>query len=1287
MFKQSARFKLVAIFSLVVALALAAVAFWFVRREDGSRLRVALVGFFATDAIVFEEAADSLGIQVDVFSRSAFLTPDAPLKDYDAAIIRTMGMKAEDATAEKLASIDKCRVAVFYPGTYDLFKPFVKLPDGVDPLQFDPYLATPTTHNASAVLTLLKRVLTGEDLEVPPPEELPKSGYFYLGTDVSPTFDEWLRRPDIPPLPEDAPRVALVGPFLNPYKTADSKPLETIVTAFARRGIRAVPIFGFRDAPETLDAVAPSLVVSFPLGRIVTDERAPEIFQRFDVPVMTAVNLSVPRKTWEAEPTGMTPTYQNLAVALTELDGATAPTPISTLETDSEGREVRTPIDDRIERMVDRAARWIALRSKPNKEKRLAIFYRRGPGASAITAQSLDAVPSLYNALVVLRAEGYDLGDEFPDSEEEFAQIIDKRGRTIGQWAPGAFRAFLEEGAPERVATDDYRAWQTLDIPEKARQETTKVWGVAPGRYFTGQTEEGGSFVAVSRVQFGNVVLLPQPTTEIVADTPDATDFNAVHGTNKAPPHFYQAAYLWAREGFNADAIVHFGTHGSLEFTRGKSLMLAENDWSDALIGPVPNVYLYSVNNVGEALLAKRRIYATLVSHTTPPFVSAPPTDENVALEATLDAFDATQDEDVRRELILEIEKRAQENGLTRYEPSPHAHEHEGADEDEHGHESDDERRVEFYREQLRRLVETSVSDGLHVIGRPWTEEQLAATADAIGTPDALEFLRESTSGLELRRLIAALEGRFIPPSTGGDPLVNPDSLPTGRNIAGTNVEQTPDAATFRVGVRLTDELIESFAAKNGRAPRRIAITFWGGEYVRTRGLTVAQALWAMGVRPTYDKRGSLRDLEIVPSEELGRPRIDILAQTSGQFRDAAPSRIELLDRATRMVAALEDEPYPNFVREHSRSTAQTLMKNGYVAEEAAELSTARIFGAPRALNYGTGIRSLVERSDKWETTSEIADQYLLNMGGIYRNAKVWGVPIPGLLEANLEGTDVVLQSRSSNVWGPVKLDHLYEFGSISAVVREKTGVEPAFLLSDARRPKNVRSQTLDEAIRDELQTTFWNRRWLEGVMREKGGGGAATLAKATQNLFGWSAVGAEGLVDDATWRRTVETFVDDRLDLGMREYFERTNPAALAETTAVALDAARKNFWRPTSEELEKLAATHAETVKKFGASCSYNVCGNAKLREFIAANLSESAAQEFRETLDQAIRDPDDAADVSGISLVETKKEEDNSEQTTSDSSAPSTVAVSSRRPILRFFALVAAAIFLLGFLRRPR
>lgn len=1194
---------------------------------------VAFVGFFDSDALVFEDAGRATNVRVETFSRDEFFSLKNRSKRFDAVVFRTIGFKAENETPEIRARLDACAVVVPYPTQNELFERFAKMPATLAPEALDARLATPTPLNARSLLLLLRREITGEEIEVPAPEELPTSGFFYRGTEVSPTFDAWLQRSDVPSLPADAPRAAFVGSFLNPFKTADSAPLIALVEALARRGIRAVPIFGFRNAPEKLEEVRPDLVVAFPLGRLLPNDEASELFKRLDAPVLTAINLSVSRSQWLAEPVGATATYQNLAIALPELDGATEPTPISTLEPDAEGRELRAPIADRVERLADRAARWIALRRKSNGEKKVAIFYRRSPGAAAITAQSLDAVPSLFNALNAMRASGYDLGDDFPESLESFAEILDRRGRTVGQWAPGAFRKFLDDADPERVATSDYLAWAEKDLSENARRETSSVWGEAPGVCFSGKTENDDSFIVVSRVLFGNVAILPQPTTEIIADEPDASDFDSVHGTNKAPPHFYQAAYLWVREGFQADAIAHFGTHGSLEFARGKSALLSEDDWPDALIGNLPNIYLYSINNVGEALLAKRRIRAALVSHSTPPFVAAGASDETLELERLLDDFDATEDENIRRGLAQEIEQTAQDADLTRYEPTP----------DERS--KNDEQRCDFYRKQIQRLRETNVSDGLHVVGRLWTETQIQRTAEAIGTTDAKERLRESTGGIELTRFVDALSGRFIPPSTGGDPIVNPDSIPTGRNVAGVNIERTPDASTFRVAQKLTDELIEDFRLRNGRDPRRIALTLWGGEYLRTRGLTVAQALWALGVRPKFDGKGVLRDFEVVPSEELGRPRIDVVVQTSGQFRDAAFSRIELLDRAVRAVSALPDESFPNYVREHSRNVAKSLISQGFVESEANELSTARIFGSTRALDYGTGIRRLIERSDRWETRGEIAERYLLNMGGIYRSAEVWGVPVKGLLEANLTDTDVVLQSRSSNVWGPVKLDHLYEFGTLAMVVKEKTGVDPKFLLSDARRSSAIRAQSLDEAIRDELQTTFWNRRWLEGAIREKGGGGAAALAKATQNLFGWSVVGKEGLIDDGVWRRTFDIIVEDRFKLGTKQYFEETNPAALTETTAVMLDAVRKGFWDAPQEVAQKLATTHWETIRKFGASCSYNVCGNKDLREFIAARLPEREASAYREALDEVVRDAATDANVEGVELVETSTNEEKS------------------------------------------
>ncbi len=1293
----------------------AVVAFYLykARAPKNERRSVAAVGFFATDVATMRDACAKNDLDLTAFSREEFLA--APPKRYDVILLRTIGMRLEDDTPELRERLDASGAVAPFPAINELYDRFARVPDAFDHKVVDDYLTTITAHNADAFMAAVKRdIFAMPDVEVPAPEALPNRGFFYTGFDVQPTYEEWLKREDVPRLPEDAPRVALVGPFLNPFKAApDSAPLVAIVEAFARRGIRAVPFYGFRSDPGAIERLKPELIVAFPLGALLPasssesgsirsrrkkgddaeksergsramEERArmadkyavenpyasaDEFLTKTDVPVLTAISLSTSSREWLTQPVGMTTTYQNLAVALPELDGAIESTPVSSLEPNENGEEFRTPIVDRVERMADRAARWIALRHKPNSEKKIAIIYHRGPGAAPITAQSLEALPSLYNVLLKMREEGYDLGDEFPDTIEEFAQIVDKRGRTIGQWAPGAFRKFVDEAEPERVDSAMFNAWAEKDLSQYLRDEAKRVWGPTPGVYFTMQNDAGGSFIVVSRVRFGNVVVMPQPTTAIIDDDPKADDFSSVHGTNKAIPYYYQAAYLWIREGFQADAVLNFGTHGALEFTRGKSLILSERCWPDALIGDLPNVYLYSVNNVGEGLLARRRIRATLVTHTTPPFMNAD-VDEYAALEKLLDALDGLEDDQLREQYVADIENEVEADNLTEYDP-PNAEDRDNV-----------EKRAEFYREQLRRLRETSVTDGLHIVGKQWTDEQITNTAAAVGGEKAEADLRASVGGLEMERLIAALNGRFIPASTGGDPIVNPESLPTGRDMAGLNIEQTPDESTFKLAWKMTEEDIANYVAKNGRYPRRLAFTFWGGEYIRTRGLALAQALCALGVRPVFDARGILRDIEVVPSEELARPRVDVVAQTSGQFRDAAPSRIELLDRAARMVAALDDEALPNYVKEHTRELEKTLRGQGYVEDEARELATARIFGSTHALDYGTGIRSLVERSDRWKTRSEIADQYLLNMGGIYRNGKVWGAPIKGLFEENLRDVDVVLQSRSSNVWGPVKLDHMYEFGTVAAVVREKGGADPEYLLSDARKKGAERTQALDEAIRDELQTTMWNKKWLENAIRDGGAGTAAALAKSTQNLFGWSAVGKEGLIDDATWKRTFDVVVDDSLDIGMREYFEENSPASLAETTAVMLDAARKNFWNASQEDLEKLAKVHAEVVQKYGAPCSYNVCGNKELREYIVAGLPEVDAAAYQATLDEATTDPMDRADVNGMELVEVK-------QDAADETARETeLAIDPEYMKLRGYVLLfGLLLFVYGFLSNRR
>ncbi|MBQ6621100.1 MAG: cobaltochelatase subunit CobN [Thermoguttaceae bacterium] len=1159
-----------------VLLLFAAASVWAVRRPKP--FSVAVVGFYDADNLLWSAAAPKAPVRVEVFPRSELAKKD--LSSYDAVILRTIGWRPDQAQA---AALEQYRrgdpsqpegtggTIAAYPLTSDLSKDLAVVPEPVAE-KIDSYLQTLTEHNALAFLRLLLREVTGSEVDVPPPEELPESGYFYLGPEISPTLEELFARGDYPAPRSGEACAALIGPFLNPMKTSDFAPVEYLIHRLEEKGFRVVGIYGFKKNPELLRACRPDIVIDFPLGRVLPNDEAPALFSELDVPVLSAISLSVSRRQWEKEPTGMTASYQNLAVALPELDGVTEPTPISTLEPGDDGMAFRQPLTDRIDRLCQRAARWLTLREKPNDQKRLAVFYHRQPGG-AITAQSLDAIESLYRTLLFLREQGYNLGDDFPPTLEAFSRRLDTEGKQVGSWAPGVLERFLADGHPERIPAETYRQWLEKDLSDSARKELFSVWGPPPGRYFTGQNEQG-AFLIVSRIVFGNIALLPQPTTEIIGDDTQGDDFASVHGTNKAPPHFYLASYLWARERFGADALVHFGTHGSLEFTRGHSLLLSEDDWPDALAGDLPYLYVYSINNIGEALLAKRRTRSVLISHLTAPFHRAGP-------EARLPALEETE------------------------------------------------------QAEQERLQNTAITDGLHVIGRPWSAEQIASTAEEVGTDDAAEKLSLSFSS-ELDHLAQALGGGFISPSTGGDPLVNPDSLPTGRNLAGINIDRTPDQATFEEAQRLTDQWLESFRASHeGKWPRRAAITLWGGEYLRTGGLTVAQGLLLLGVRPVFDSKGALRDTEVIPSEQLGRPRIDLLIQTSGQFRDAAPSRIELLDQAVRKVAALEDEAYPNYVADHTKATAEKYRAEGFNEEESAELATARIFGAVGALDYGTGIRRLIERTDRWETKESIADQYLLNMGGVYRGGKVWGVPVEGLLEANLTDTDAILQSRSSNTWGPVKLDHLYEFGTLALVIREKTGIDPDFTLTDARRRGKARNTSLHDAVREELATTLWNRRWLEGIMRG-GKSGSAVFPEMAQNLFGWSTVGSDGLIDETIWNETCETLIDDRLGLGTRDYFERTNPGALIDTTAIMLDAVRKGYWSPPQQRRRDLAALHADLVDRFGPNESYVSSANTQLRRFIEGLLPDAAAAAYRAALEAVTKAAADTADVQGVELA---------------------------------------------------
>ena len=401
----------------------------------------------------------------------------------------------------------------------------------------------------------------------------------------------------------------------------------------------------------------------------------------------------------------------------------------------------------------------------------------------------------------------------------------------------------------------------------------------------------------------------------------------------------------------------------------------------------------------------------------------------------------------------------------------------------------------------------------------------------------------------------------------------------------------------------------------NDSIPRKMSYTLWSGEFVETEGATVAQILYMLGVEPIRDAFGRVTDIRLIPSEQLGRPRIDVVVQTSGQLRDIAASRLFLISRAVEMAAAAEKDRYENYVAQSVVDAERILIEKGLSPKEAREVSTYRVFGGVNG-NYGTGITGMVQRGDRWDDSAEIADIYLQNMGAYYGSEKAWEQVRQFALEAALTNTDAVIQPRQSNTWGALSLDHVYEFmGGMNLAVRNVTGKEPDAYLSDYRNRNNMRMQELKEAIGVESRTTIFNPAYIREKMRG-GAGAAAGFAEIVQNTYGWNVMKPEA-VDNEMWDEICDVYVRDKFDLGVRAYFERQNPAALEEMTAVMMETARKGMWNASAEQLKAIAELHTDLVEKYKPACSGFVCDNAKLREFIASKIAPDAAQAYERNI----------------------------------------------------------------------
>ena len=1253
---------------------------------------------------------------------------------------------------------------------------------------------------------------------------------------------------------DNAPAVIITGSMGEP---------KELIAELEKTGNVVYPVNSVQKFVENqhADSANVSAIINMAHGRL--GDAFVDYLKRVNVPFFAPLNVNRLEKKWESDNMGMNGGFLSQSVVTPEIDGALRPFALFAHYVGKDDLEYVAAMPERLGTFVQTVNNYIGLKHKPNSQKRVAIYYYKGPGQNAMTAGGMEVGPSLYNLLLRLKQEGYNVAG-LPDSAEGLMQAIQRQGAVFNLYAKGAFDDFMKNGKPALVSKNDYDSWVKKTLRPEKYQEVVKANGEFPGEFMA--TPDGK--LAVARVQFGNVVLLPQN-----AAGKGDNAFQIVHGTDAAPPHTYIASYLWTQYGFKADVLIHFGTHGSLEFTPKKQVALSNLDWPDRLVGALPHFYLYTIGNVGEGLIAKRRSYAGLQSYLTPPFMESGMRGTYGELSSKLKLYtqnigkdkallqqtslaikalvvrlgfhrdlglDSVLTRPYTEEDILRIDNFAEElsnekitgqlytlgvpyeaarinSSLLEMCTDPVAYSLFTLDKVRgKATEALLKRRSEFnsrYLYPAKALVQSLIGTSSEVTDAYVCKvgnlspadlqrahkiyEDLTAPSDMMkmmagmgamgkkgkggsGMPAGMGMpkgmgkmpsgmgksmpkghamqgghgsmppaahggkmpegmgkkpanMGEKPSGMgkgmpamgksahgksmsgmppkgmsgmgammkdkkksyskedkafafavrelertlksigkykqyllaspqmELESMINAMNGGYTAPSPGGDPIVNPNTLPTGRNLFGINAEATPSEAAWEKGKQLAENTIEIYKRRhNGELPHKVSFTLWSGEFIETEGATIAQVLYMLGVEPIRDSFGRVSDLRLIPSKELGRKRIDVVVQTSGQLRDLAASRLFLINKAVEMAANAKDDAFENEVSIGMKAAERHLTEKGVSPKEARKLASQRIFGGMNG-NYGTGIQGMVMSGDRWEKREEIANTYINNMGTFYGSEKDWEQYNQYAFEAALTRTDVVVQPRQSNTWGALSLDHVYEFmGGLNLAVRHVTGKDPDAYLSDYRNKHNVRMQEVKEAIGLESRTTILNPVYIKEKMKG-GASSAGGFAEVVENTYGWNVMKPKA-IDKELWDEIYQVYVKDKYNLGTQAFFEQKNPAALQQITAVMLETVRKGMWKATPQQVADIAKLHVDLVKKYKPSGSAFVTDNAKLRNFIASKVEAKQGKEYEQQIDK-MRNAAANADKGTV-----MKREDMSQQ------------VEKRAPLLSKGLLVGGAVLLL-------
>jgi magnesium chelatase subunit H len=943
---------------------------------------------------------------------------------------------------------------------------------------------------------------------------------------------------------------------------------------------------------------------------------------------------------WLNSDLGLHPIQVALQIAIPELDGAIEPIILSGKD-GATGRAIA--LRDRVEIVAQRALKWASLRRKPKLDKKIAITVFSFPPdkGNVGTAAYLDVFGSIHEVLKGLRNNGYDV-QNIPDTAKELMEQVIHDAQ--------AQYASPELNIAYKMSVSEYESL----TPYSERLEEN--WGPPPGHL-----NSDGQNLLIYGKEFGNVFIGVQPTFGYEGDP-----MRLLFSRSASPHHGFAAFYTYLERIWGADAVLHFGTHGSLEFMPGKQMGMSGDCYPDQLIGTIPNLYYYAANNPSEATIAKRRSYAETISYLTPPAENAGLYKGLKELSELIASYQTLKDSGRGVSIVNAIIDKCRIVNLDKDIDLPETDAKDLSPEDR-------DNVVGIVYRKLMEIESRLLPCGLHVIGKPPTAQEAVATLVNIASLDRteeeilslpriiaqslgrdieeiyqnsdrgilsdvqllqditmatraavgslvqaqtdaegrvslvsklnffnmgkkepwveslhnsgytkvdvsalkplfeyLEFcLKQVCADNELGGLLQGLEGEYILPGPGGDPIRNPDVLPTGKNIHALDPQAIPTTAAVQSAKIVVDRLLErNKAENNGQWPETIACVLWGTDNIKTYGESLAQIMWMVGVRPIPDSLGRVNKLELIPLEELGRPRIDVVINCSGVFRDLFINQMNLLDQGVKMAAEADEPLEMNYVRKHALQQAQEM---GINLRQAA----TRVFSNASG-SYSSNINLAVENST-WDSEAELQEMYLKRKSFSF-NSDNPGVMDESrqLFENSLKTADATFQNLDSSEISLTDVSHYFDSDPTKLVASLRgDGKKPASYIADTTTA-NAQVRSLSETVRLDARTKMLNPKWYEGMLSH-GYEGVRELSKRLVNTTGWSATA--GAVDNWVYEETNETFIKDE---EMQKRLLNLNPHSFRKIVSTLLEVNGRGYWETSEENLDRLRELYQEVENR---------------------------------------------------------------------------------------------------------